>query len=160
MIFVSVGTYILGFDELIIEMDKICEMKNIPAFAQIGNSTTTPTNMKYERFLPHTHMLDKIRDANLIICHSGLGIIGDTMRLNKKIIMVPRTNSDNSPQSPANDQSDFSKRISELYQIPICNNLNNLSNLIDEALFSENKLPQYNITNNVSELIAAFLKSH
>ena len=60
----SVGTFVHGFDELIQEMDFICEQNQYKAFAQIGNSSVLPENMRFARFLTIADMRKKMKSDN------------------------------------------------------------------------------------------------
>ena len=91
MIFVSVGTYAIGFDRLIREVDRLAAdgiIKDV--FCQIGGGTYIPTNTKYARFITDGEMCEMISASDFLIVHGGVGILSEAIKLNKKIIAFPK----------------------------------------------------------------------
>ena len=71
MIFVTVGEQ-LPFDRLIKTMDRwVGETGFKEVFAQIGNASYVPNNMKFCKFCPVKDYRDLIAGADLIIGHVG-----------------------------------------------------------------------------------------
>jgi UDP-N-acetylglucosamine transferase subunit ALG13 len=86
-IFVTVGsTY--PFDRLIREVDGFGS--NFEVFAQIGESSIKPKNIKYKKILNNNQINKKIKWANIVISHAGMGSIIDLISLEKKFILLPR----------------------------------------------------------------------
>jgi len=92
LILIITGTQNFQFNRLIKEMDLINMSKKLPyeVFAQIGTSTYTPKSFKYIKFVTRTHLTDLINNAKIIISHGGSASIITALKLNKKIISVPR----------------------------------------------------------------------
>ena len=87
-IFVTVGsTYSLN--RLIKEID-LFDSNKFEIFAQIGETTIHPKNIKFKKFLDYEKMIKKINWADTIITHAGVGTIIDCLAQNKKIILFPR----------------------------------------------------------------------
>ena len=92
MILVTLGTQDKSFDRLLIEIDRLIEKKVIKdsVVAQTGHTKYNSKNIKTIDFISPKE-LDKLRnDASLIITHAGVGSILDSIKLNKKVIGVPR----------------------------------------------------------------------
>lgn len=92
MIFVTLGTQRFQFDRLLKYIDKQIANGQIDdvVFAQIGNSTYRPQNYDYKDFLDKEEFNNKIKESTLIITHSGVGTIIDSINANKPVIVVPR----------------------------------------------------------------------
>ena len=91
MILVAVGTYIHGFDELVEAADGAVGELGLPGFAQIGHSRVIPRHLAWERFLLPAALAGRIDGAGLVICHGGMGLLGEAMRAGKPIIAMPRS---------------------------------------------------------------------
>lgn len=159
MIFLSVGTFIKGFDELVSAMDETCAQTGLVAFAQIGNSSVTPKHMQHERFLSTNEMQAKLQHAKLVVCHGGFGIIGDAMRAQKPIVAVPRQNPANSSSAPANNQLIVVRKLQLLHGISVCTELNQLPELVRDALKRHQGIQHYALHCNISNLITHFLEN-
>lgn len=92
MIFVTVGSQKFQFDRLIKWLDELIERKLIEeeVFAQIGYSEYIPQNFNYKRFLNQEEFKNKMESSTLIITHAGTGAIIKALKMEKKIIAVPR----------------------------------------------------------------------
>ena len=92
MIFICVGSREYQFDRLLKKIDELISDSIIQeeVYAQIGQSTYTPMNYRYERFLDSEAFKEAQSDANLIISHAGTGALMGALKLNKKVIAVPR----------------------------------------------------------------------
>ena len=92
MIFLTVGTQKYQFNRLLIEIDRLVEMKIIEdqIFAQIGHSDYSPQNYQYELFLNEQTFEQKMKESDVIITHGGVGNIISALKSNKKVIAPPR----------------------------------------------------------------------
>ena len=87
MIFVTVGT--TYFDELVMEVDRLCRAGVIAdrCYMQIGSGKYIPQHADWVRYL------DGLRDveeqADLVICHGGVGSVFELLELNKQFIAAP-----------------------------------------------------------------------
>lgn len=90
MIFVTVGQ-MLGFDRLIEAMDRWTkDHPNRNVFAQIGDGAYTPISMNWTRMVPPAEFETKIRSADLIVAHAGMGSFFAAMEAQKPIVMMAR----------------------------------------------------------------------
>ncbi len=92
MILVTVGSQKFQFDRLLKKIDELIEEKKLKdnVFAQIGNSNYLPKNYEWVKFLDRDAFQEKIEEADIIITHGGTGVIIKSLKLGKKIIVVPR----------------------------------------------------------------------
>lgn len=158
MILVSVGSFVKGFDALVTAADTVCaEYPNMPTFAQIGHSAVTPQHMAWARFISSEAMQARLQEARLLICHGGLGIIGDGMRAGLPIIAVPRT-LPNMPRHPMNDQRALVSTLQERYGITGCEDLSRLGAKVAEVLETPHRHRDYAIATNIPEIIAEYLR--
>lgn len=92
MILVTVGSQKFQFNRLLKKIDELIEKKIIEeeVFAQIGVSDYKPKKYEYIDFLSQDDFYSKMRESRLVITHGGTGAIISALKLNKKVIAVPR----------------------------------------------------------------------
>ena len=92
MIFVTVGSQKFQFNRLLKEIDKLIEDKIIDSdvFAQIGVSDYIPKNYKYIKFLTSEEFNKYLNNCDMVITHAGTGVIVNAVKLEKKVIAIPR----------------------------------------------------------------------
>ena len=112
MIFVGVGTFMHGFDELVLGADRAAAALGVEGFAQIGHSTIVPRHLDHARFLPPAALQGRLEASRIAVCHAGMGLIGDALRARCRLILVPRQGA-TSRDHPANDQRAFAQRLTE-----------------------------------------------
>lgn len=93
MIFITLGTQKFQFDRLLKKLDQLIEegkIKSEELVVQCAYSKYMPKN--YTTFLmkPQNEIEEYMKNAELIITHSGTGSIITALKLRKKIIIVPR----------------------------------------------------------------------
>lgn len=91
MIFIAVGTQ-YPFDRLIKYVDEWLVEQSIiePVFAQIGDGEYTPKIMEWERFINADIYEEKVKEADLIIAHAGMGNIITAIENQTPIIVMNR----------------------------------------------------------------------
>jgi len=90
MILVSVGT-MLPFDRLIQTMDAwAAAHPGEKLFAQIGAGAYEPKHMEWVRLIGPKDFGAKVRAANLIVAHAGMGSYLSAMEAAKPIVMLAR----------------------------------------------------------------------
>jgi UDP-N-acetylglucosamine transferase subunit ALG13 len=90
MIFVVVGSQ-EPFDRLIKAVDLwASENRHKDVFAQIGRTDLRPRNIDWIEFLPPQAFEEKLKRAQIIISHAGMGIILNALCHSKPIIVMPR----------------------------------------------------------------------
>lgn len=156
MILVAVGTFIQGFDALVAAADGAAERLRVAGFAQIGHSAVTPRHLAWERFLPPEHLRERIAAARLVVCHGGIGLIGEAMRAGKPILVVPRQGRP-TRASPAGDQTALARRLAEEHPIRVCERPALLGDMVETMLADGPAAPCYPLGSDVPALVAGFL---
>ena len=157
MIFVVSGTQKFQFDRLFIAIDNlICDGKiNDEVFAQIGSSNYIPQKYQYGRFISNEVFDSYINKADLIIAHSGIGVIKTSIRIGKPVVVIPRL------AKFGEHVDDHQLEIAEIYSnqnfLEVCYDEKNLEVAIENAktkVFAkyETDLPM------ASDIIEKFLK--
>ncbi|MBR0351184.1 MAG: hypothetical protein IJH76_05170 [Clostridia bacterium] len=92
MVLVLLGTQNNSFHRLLEEVQKCIDNKiiNTEVIVQAGCTKFESDNMKIFGLIPTKELNNYIQDADYIICHGGVGSIVTSLKLNKKIIAVPR----------------------------------------------------------------------
>lgn len=92
MIFVVLGTQKFQLNRLLQKLDEYVEKKMISdeIFAQIGGSTYKPKYYKYAEFMDKKDFDETIREADVIISHSGVGTIITAINAQKPVVVYPR----------------------------------------------------------------------
>ncbi len=133
MIFVGVGTFAHGFDELVAGADRAASALGIEGFAQIGHSRVVPRHLAHARFLAPDALAERLRQSEVVVCHAGMGLIGDALRARCRIVLVPRQGTI-SRHHPANDQRRFAERLAALLPLRVCADPAGLAGVIRAAL--------------------------
>ena len=93
MIFVTLGTQKFQFDRILKELDRLIDQKKLKSeeiMVQNVCQEYQPKNFKCFRLKPQEE-IDKItKNAEIIITHSGTGSIINSLKMGKRIIIVPR----------------------------------------------------------------------
>ena len=92
MIFITVGTQKFQFNRLLKMVDDLIEEKLISdnVVAQVGYSTYIPRNFHSFQFKSENEINLLMEKAHILITHSGVGSITTALKLQKKVIVVPR----------------------------------------------------------------------
>ena len=115
--------------------------------------------MAWEQFLTLAEMAKHLAAARLVICHGGIGLLGEAMRAGKPIIAVPRRGRPTSDR-PAGDQTALVQRLAERHPIKICEQIGDLTNMVQGALRSGLPDQAYELATNVPQLVADFLATN
>ncbi|NDK57516.1 glycosyltransferase [Pontibacter fetidus] len=156
MIFVTSGSSPLGYNALFKACDKLASRRDDLNFiCQIGGSSYLPQYMKWERWFSHEKMLHQLETADLIVSHAGFGIISECLRLNKKLIVVPRQSRTDSYHS----QSSLSEYLHEQNHLMCLKEIDKLESAIDSIksfqlrpYIVKSEIPQI-LNNYISKLI-------
>lgn len=89
MIFLTVGSQ-LPFDRLVAAMDEVVSILGVPAFAQIGRSTYRPRSMEYAQVLPPSEFESRMKAAEIIVAHAGIGTVLQARSFGKPLVVYPR----------------------------------------------------------------------
>lgn len=92
MIFITLGSQKFQFNRLLKEVDDLIYKGIIKeeVVAQIGYSDYKPQNYTYYEFLDKSKFTEIIGKSDKVITHGGTGAIINSVKLNKKVIAVPR----------------------------------------------------------------------
>ena len=63
---------------------------DVEGFAQIGDGRFVPPTLRWARFLPHAEFRRQLGWAEVVVCHGGMGVLGEAMRANRPIVAVAR----------------------------------------------------------------------
>jgi UDP:flavonoid glycosyltransferase YjiC (YdhE family) len=155
---VAVGTCRHGFDALVEAADEAARALDLTGFAQIGGSSTIPRHLAWARFLPLETLAEHIAAASLVVCHGGMGLLGEAMRAGKPILAVPRRGRP-TRTSPTGDQTALVRRLAERHPIRVCERPEELERHL-AAMLAEGLEPRrYALGSDVPALIRGFLQS-
>lgn len=92
MIFVTVGTHEQQFNRLIQKVDELKRdgIINEPVFMQTGFSTYEPKYCEWKKLIPYPEMLNKVKEASIVITHGGPASFIMPLQEHKIPIVVPR----------------------------------------------------------------------
>lgn len=93
MVFVTLGTQKFQFDRLLKKLDELMEngkIKREELVVQCVYSEYTPKNFEMFSMKPQTEIEEYMKNADIIITHSGTGSIITALKLKKRLIIVPR----------------------------------------------------------------------
>lgn len=92
MIFVMLGTQNNSFHRLLEEVQKCIDKKiiNEEVIVQAGGTKFKSKDMKVFKLVPLKKLNKYIEESNYIITHGGVGSILAGLKLDKKVIAVPR----------------------------------------------------------------------
>ena len=161
MIFVTLGTQRFQFDRILKELDKLIEEGKIKASeleVQCVYSEYEPKHFKTFKLKPQDE-IDKITDeADVIITHSGTGSIINSLKKQKKIIIIPRIKEYG--EHVDSHQLELAEVFNQKYKIPVVKDMKNLYETIKNIdkykpqKWEENNAGLINaIENNIDELL-------
>lgn len=92
MVFVTVGSQLFQFDRLLREVDDLVERGIIreEVFAQTGKSAYVPKHYEYKPYITGDVFDEHLNDCSVLITHGGAGTIVRALKMNKKVLAMPR----------------------------------------------------------------------
>lgn len=92
MIFVTVGTHEQQFNRLVQKIDDLKRDGIITeeVFIQTGYSTYEPQHCEWSKIIPYSEMIQKVRDARIVITHGGPATFIMPLQEGKIPLVVPR----------------------------------------------------------------------
>jgi UDP-N-acetylglucosamine transferase subunit ALG13 len=152
LIFVSVGTQDKSFNRLIEGVDRIAHEIDERIVVQIGNSSFIPKRCDFFRFCTYEELLSHIAQARLVISQAGFGIIGNSIRLSKPMILVPR---EMKFGEAVDRQYELAEYLAGSNESILC--VRNID-LLAEAIHSLNNVHvSYNYSTSIPQIIDNFL---
>lgn len=155
MIFVTVGTQKFQFDRLIKIIDDFAQNNNMDIFCQIGNSSYIPKYAKFKQFLSKSEFDYYLHNCEVVIAHSGVATIIEALKLNKKIIVVPRLK--RYGEHVDDHQVQIAKCFDEKEYVRMFHLSDNIEMVVSEVLLKEQRKYVSN-RNNVIAIIETFLE--
>jgi len=152
LIFVTVGTCDKPFDRLIKAVDDLTVRLSEEVVIQIGVSKYLPKNATCFGFCSPQQMESLIDQANLIIAHAGFGNIGQCIKKQKRIILVPR---ERRFGDAIDNQVELAEYLARRSRGIIC--LRDINRLPEALTEIKNITPCYQFTNRIPELVHDFL---
>ncbi|MBB1549920.1 multidrug MFS transporter [Candidatus Saccharibacteria bacterium] len=118
MIFVTVGTHEQQFNRLIKKIDQLKKDGHIKddVFIQTGFSDYIPESCDWKKFLSYEEMIQKIKDAKIVITHGGPSSFILPLLYGKTPIVVPR-------------MKKYDEHVNN-HQVEFCRKYNSLNNNI------------------------------
>jgi UDP-N-acetylglucosamine transferase subunit ALG13 len=90
VIFVTVGTQ-LAFDRLVSAVDEWAGVTpGSHVFGQVGPGAYTPRNIEFAAFISPEDCRERMREADAIVAHAGMGTIISALELGKPLLVMPR----------------------------------------------------------------------
>jgi UDP-N-acetylglucosamine transferase subunit ALG13 len=91
VIFVTVGTQ-LPFDRLVTAVDRWAGHAQPVShvFAQIGPTELQPRHIEWRDFIGPPECQRRMREADVIVAHAGMGTILSALELGKPLVVMPR----------------------------------------------------------------------
>ena len=88
-VFVTVGTQ-LPFDRLIQAVDDWAAHHDAEVFAQTGTSALRPRHIGWKDYIDVSEANERIRTADLVVAHAGMGTILTRLETGLPMIVLPR----------------------------------------------------------------------
>ncbi|WP_455682836.1 PssE/Cps14G family polysaccharide biosynthesis glycosyltransferase [Thomasclavelia sp.] len=89
-IFVMFGTQDKRFDRLLNALLESDFIKNNDVYVQLGYTKGTYNGIHCQEYYTEEELIHQIDIADLVITHAGVGAIVSALKLNKRVIVVPR----------------------------------------------------------------------
>jgi beta-1,4-N-acetylglucosaminyltransferase len=92
VIFLTLGTFPLSFDRILVAIDELCGEGVISdeLFGQIGLTKYTPRHFRFVNIMGKEEYDDVFNKADAIISHAGMGSISMALQRNKPLLVIPR----------------------------------------------------------------------
>lgn len=159
MIFVTVGSQKFQFNRLLKEIDRLIEENKIKeeVFAQIGYSDYIPKNYKYKKFIDRDKFKEVMDKCDKVITHGGTGAIIDAVKLEKKVIAIPRLK--NYGEHVDDHQVQIVNQFEKLNLIMKIDDISDLNESLN--LITLNQFKKYiSNTDNIIESIDKFIENN
>jgi beta-1,4-N-acetylglucosaminyltransferase len=129
MIFVTVGTC-EPFERLMRAVDAVSTGE--PIIVQTGLSTTIPAHVTTVDFLPYDRLVERVREARIVVTHAGVGSILTALLNNVKPLVVPRLQQYG--EAVDDHQLELARRLEELGLVRVLADIADLETVLrDDA---------------------------
>lgn len=153
MIVVLVGTSPYTFKRVIKVIDELAGKNQWQVFIQLGHTDYQPKHCDFQSFIPKSEIMEKIKIAEVVICHGGFGSIRDALACDKLPVVVPRLERYN---ECLHEQDELMRPLASKGRIIPVYDLDTLENSIEQA---RGKKPARGDDNKVPGLIQNFLNN-
>ena len=154
-IFVTLGTQKFQFDRLLKEIDKLVEKGKIEKenlLVQCVYSEYIPSNFEMFAMKTQNEIEEIMKNVDLVITHSGTGSIITSLKLGKKIIIVPRLKK--YKEHVDNHQVELADVFKETVNAIVVEDMDKLEMAIEESKWeSNNNEIKYSIDKDIQEVI-------
>lgn len=135
MIFVTVGQ-MLPFDRLIQAMDNWAKQHpDIPVFAQIGEGNFEPSHFDFVRMMSPAEFAAKIRQADLVVSHAGMGTVISALQEGRRMVVMPRRA--DAREATTNHQVDAIRWLRDKLGVFVALSESEIPSAIEQALQSD-----------------------
>lgn len=133
MIFVTLGSQKFPMDRLLIELDRLVELRRIneEVFAQTGYCRYKPSQFESCQFLDREEFDRSIERCDLLITHAGSGAIMSGLKRRKRVITVPRLKAFG--EHVDNHQKELAGVLAEKGYLIMIEDMNTLTDAIQQA---------------------------
>lgn len=152
MIFVTLGTFEMSFKRLLEGIEKLDIDDEI--IIQSGYTEFNSSKYKVVKFLEKKEFNYYMDNADIIICHGGVGSIIDALKRKKKVIAIPRLEKYN--EHVDNHQLEIVEKLSNKNYILGCMNIDEIQSkleVINEIKFNEYKLEEKRLYNFIKSYL-------
>ncbi|MFQ6178957.1 glycosyltransferase [Bacillus paranthracis] len=153
MIFVTVGTHEQQFNRLVEGMDELISDSAIveEVFIQKGYSNYNPDFCQSKELMDYDEMINKTREASIVITHGGPGSIMLALSMGKIPIVFPRN--PEYGEHVDNHQILFAKRLEQDKKIIAVYEKEELKKVILNYDVKIKELKQYTANNNKDQFV-------
>lgn len=113
MIFVIFGTSPCPFERLARAVESLAVKREEEIVVQLGATATRPRGVSCLGFLSRPDLVATAAKADYIICHGGFATLADCLRLEKRIVAVPRRREYGETLDPGDGQMEIVRQLEE-----------------------------------------------
>lgn len=152
MIFVILGTQDKQFKRILQALEREIKKGNIKEriVVQAGCTQFKSKNMEIYDYLDMKQFNSFIKESDYVITHGGVGSILDSIKKNKKVLVVPRTKEYDEHEN--DHQIQITEQFTKMGYILSCTNTKNLMNYIEELKSFEPKKFKSNNTKMIKNI--------
>jgi len=152
LIFATVGSSKTPFDRLVKAVDGLASIISEQVIVQLGASNYQPRAASYFKYCDSEKIASFIKEANIVISHAGFGIIADCIRMNKRLILIPREQRFGDAEG---NQVELAEYLAKNSDGIIC--IRDVNKLQAALIQVQNTTPCYQFTNKIPEMVQSFI---
>lgn len=155
MITVLLGTSPYPFTRLVEAVERWARDRSVRVVCQIGHTPRDFQRIEAHAFVPHSQILEWIRQSEVLVTQGGFGSLYDCVSSGKPTIAVPRRVDLGESKDP---QIDLCEELQKQGRVRLCMDVADLGRMIDEALHSPNRSQKQTYLPKIPEIIAESLE--